>query len=143
MNGIPGRFSALIILGADLLLQSCGDDQTSDATLTSGDIERAFKDHQSNIIVTGRGQIVRLLSDDLQGTRHQRFIIKLASGHTLLISHNIDLAPGVSGLQKGELVDFRGEYEWNNKGGVVHWTHRDANGRHEDGWLEYRGKRYQ
>ncbi|MCK5070226.1 MAG: DUF3465 domain-containing protein, partial [Desulfocapsa sp.] len=28
-------------------------------------------------------------------------------------------------------------------GGVIHWTHRDHNGRHIDGWLKYNGKTYQ
>jgi hypothetical protein len=83
------------------------------------------------------------LSDDLDGSRHQRFILKLASGQTVLISHNMDLAPRIDSLRKGDMVEFYGEYEWNPKGGVVHWTHHDPNGRHVAGWLKHRGKTYQ
>ncbi|QOY53403.1 DUF3465 domain-containing protein [Candidatus Sulfurimonas baltica] len=89
------------------------------------------------------GTVVKLLSDDNKGSRHQRFIIKLSSGQTLLIAHNIDLAPKVSSLKKGGFIKFCGEHESNAKGGVVHWTHHDPNKRHVGGWLEYNGQRYE
>ncbi len=54
-----------------------------------------------------------------------RFILQLGSGQTLLISHNIDLAPRLTALREGDVVAFNGEYEWSATGGVVHWTHRD------------------
>lgn len=91
----------------------------------------------------GSGTVVRVLSDDNDGSRHQRFIIELASGQTLLIAHNIDLAPRVYGLQTGDQVEFYGEFESNPQGGVIHWTHHDPQGRHPDGWLRHRGRTYQ
>ncbi|MGA9575068.1 MAG: DUF3465 domain-containing protein, partial [Lysobacterales bacterium] len=74
---------------------------------------------------------------------HQRFILEIGAGQTVLIAHNIDLAPGIAKLNKGDLVEFFGEYEWNAKGGVIHWTHRDPNYRHIDGWLKHRDRIYQ
>jgi hypothetical protein len=109
----------------------------------AGAIETAFEQHQSDIQVQGSGTVIRILSDDNNGSRHQRFILKLASGQTLLIAHNIDIAPRISSLAEGDRVDFCGEYEWNSKGGVIHWTHRDPDGRHPGGWLKHRGKTYQ
>ena len=82
-------------------------------------------------------------SDDNDGSRHQRFILALDSGRTLLIAHNIDLAPRIYGLSAGDRVSFFGEFEPNAQGGVIHWTHHDPQGRHVDGWLEHRGRRYQ
>jgi len=93
--------------------------------------------------VKGSGRVVRVLSDDNEGSRHQRFILELSSGQTLLVAHNIDLAPRISSLTAGDTVGFYGEYETNSRGGVIHWTHHDPQGRHVAGWLEHRGRRYQ
>jgi hypothetical protein len=97
----------------------------------------------SGLQAEGSGTVIRVLSDDNDGSRHQRFIVELASGQTLLIAHNIDLAPRVNGLQKGDQVEFYGEFESNPQGGVIHWTHHDPQGRHPDGWLRHRGRKYQ
>ena len=106
-------------------------------------IANAFSNRESNLQVSGQGVVTKLLSDDNTGSRHQRFIIKLSSGQTLLIAHNIDLASRISSLQEGDSVQFYGQYEWNEKGGVLHWTHRDPNGSHVAGWLQHQGQRYQ
>lgn len=105
-------------------------------------IASAFADHRSGIEVTGRGTVTRILPDDLKGSPHQRFILTLPSGQTLLIAHNIALAPRIPSLKKGDLVRFKGEYEWNARGGVIHWTHEDPHGRHDAGWLEHNGRTY-
>ena len=52
------------------------------------------------------------------------------------------LAPRVPNPAIGKTLRFRGEYEWNDEGGVIHWTHKDPEGKHVDGWLEYEGIRY-
>jgi len=109
----------------------------------NSEIATAYQTQKSNIQVTGVGKVVRILADDLDGSRHQKFILKLASHQTILISHNIDLSQKIKSLRKGDVVEFYGEYEWNSKGGVVHWTHRDPGGRHQDGWLKHQGTMYQ
>jgi hypothetical protein len=106
-------------------------------------IANAFSNHESNLQVSGQGVVIKLLPDDDNGDRHQKFIVKLSSGQTLLIAHNIDLAPRISALHEGDAVQFYGEYEWNEKGGVIHWTHKDPNGPHVAGWLQHQGQRYQ
>ena len=106
-------------------------------------LEAAFNSQQSDLQVQGKGRVVRILPDDVDGSRHQRFILELDTGQALLIAHNIDLAPRISDLGKGDTVSFFGEYEWNAKGGVIHWTHHDPNNRHADGWLKHRGRTYQ
>jgi Protein of unknown function (DUF3465) len=93
--------------------------------------------------VTGSGSVSKILSDDNDGSRHQRFIVRLPSGQTVLIAHNLDLAPRVAPLAPGDTVQFKGEYVWSDKGGTVHWTHRDPAGRHEGGWLKHAGQTFQ
>ena len=106
-------------------------------------IARAFKDETSNVQVEGEGVVTRILADDLDGRRHQRFIVTLASNQTVLIVHNIDLAGRIDGLQTGDSLRFYGEYVWNEKGGMVHWTHHDPKGSHTAGWLKHNGRTYQ
>lgn len=83
----------------------------------------------------------RLLSDDNDGSRHQRIILQLKNRDTLLIAHNIDLAKRVP-LGMGDRINFRGMYEWNELGGLVHWTHHDPHGIEDGGWIRYRSKTY-
>lgn len=108
-----------------------------------GIIEQSYAEERSGVWVEDRGTVERTLSDDNEGSRHQRFILRLASGHTVLVAHNIDLAPRAA-IQVGDAISFRGKYEWNQQGGVVHWTHHDP--RSPDridagGWLDVDGKR--
>lgn len=93
--------------------------------------------------VRGEGTVTRVLSDDNEGSRHQRFILRLGSGRTVLVAHNIDLAPRIPGIEVGDRVAFFGEFETNDRGGVIHWTHHDPRGSHPDGWLEHKGQRYE
>lgn len=91
----------------------------------------------------GSGVVSRILADDNDGSRHQRFILRLASGRTVLVAHNIDLASRVENIQIGDKIEFNGEFESNDRGGVIHWTHHDPAGLHEEGWLKHSGKTYQ
>lgn len=106
-------------------------------------VAQAYQQHRSNIQVEGRGIVTRILPDDNDGNRHQRFILRVEHGSTVLVAHNVDLAPRVENMNVGDSIAFNGEYEWNQKGGVIHWTHRDPAGRHVDGWLKHQGKTYQ
>ena len=136
--------SALVLIAATLLWgqldrPSAPQDQ---AEPNGAAVLRAFREQASDRQLEGVGIVKKILADDNQGSRHQRFVLALASGHTVLIAHNIDLALRIAGLQSGNSVAFYGEYEWNAQGGVVHWTHHDPQGRHEAGWLKHRGRTY-
>ena len=107
----------------------------------AGSVEQAFANRASDVFVELAGEVERVLADDREGSRHQRFIVRLASGHTVLVAHNLDLAERAP-LQRGDAVEIRGEYEWNERGGVVHWTHHDPDGRRVGGWIRHRGREY-
>lgn len=93
--------------------------------------------------VKGTGIITHILKDDLKGSKHQRIILRVNPKQTVLVAHNISLAPRVKQLKVGAELAFYGEYSWNNQGGIVHWTHKDPNKKHRDGWLNYQGQYYQ
>jgi hypothetical protein len=111
-------------------------------TKQAANLQAAFANKQSDLQIQGVGRVKKVLRDDLKGSKHQKFILQVG-GQTVLVAHNIDLAPRVAGLQAGDQVEFYGEYEWNKRGGVIHWTHRDPQGRHISGWLKHHGKIYQ
>lgn len=112
-------------------------------TRIGSSVGEAWEQRRSDVQVLDEGTVRRLLADDTNGSRHQRFILAMPSGQTVLVAHNIDLAPRIDTLAVGDTVAFYGEYEWNEKGGVVHWTHRDHRGSHPHGWLRHKGKTYQ
>jgi hypothetical protein len=101
----------------------------------------AFKKGRSNLIVEVSAIVKKNLPDDDVGDRHQKFLVKLSGGHTLLVAHNIDLAPRAP-VQEGDRVEIKGEYEWSEQGGVLHWTHHDPDQRHQDGHIRLNGKTY-
>lgn len=103
----------------------------------------AFRDRADGRVIQVQGEVTRTLADDRDGSRHQRFIIRSITGVSLLVAHNIDLAPRLEGLARGDSVRLQGEYVWNDQGGLMHWTHHDPGGNHKDGYIEWRGRRYQ
>lgn len=106
-------------------------------------IREAYDRKQSNVQVKAYGDVKAVLPDDHDGSRHQKFILGLENGLTVLVAHNIDLAPRIKNIQKGDSVEFYGEYEYTDKGGVIHWTHHDPQNRHVGGWLKHKGQVYQ
>ena len=106
-------------------------------------IVQAFKQHKSNVEVEGKGIVTKILADDNSGLRHQKFLVKISPEQTLLFAHNLDLAPRIAQLAIGDTIEFKGEYVYNPKGGIVHWTHKDPNGHHAAGWLKHNGKVYE
>ncbi|QUM75260.1 DUF3465 domain-containing protein [Moritella sp. 24] len=105
-------------------------------------LKHAYDARQSDIQVQGSGKVTRILADDNKGSRHQKFLLRLNNRQTILVAHNIDLAPRINDLNVGDTVQFYGEYEWNSKGGVIHWTHKDPRNNHQHGWLKHRGRIY-
>ncbi|MCA9295839.1 MAG: DUF3465 domain-containing protein, partial [Phycisphaerales bacterium] len=113
-NGAPSASrSAPTSSGSSTGTRSARDD--ADA------IVRAFEREQSDLMVEFPGRITKVLPDDTETPRHQRFIVQLSNDHTILIAHNIDLCDRVP-IRERDRVIVHGEYEWNDRGGVVHWT---------------------
>lgn len=143
-----GLVIGLLVATALTQVISTSGDSASSAALPNASIHpeetllRAFENQQEDFWVEASGQVTRLLPDDLEGSRHQRIIVALDSGQTLLIAHNIDIALRLAAVSVGDRLRFRGEYVWNARGGVIHWTHRDPDGSSAGGWLEWNGRRF-
>lgn len=107
-------------------------------------LAEAFRDRQSDVMIDSvSGTVEALLPDDVEGDKHQRFVIRVSRDQTVLVVHNIDIAPRINGLRKGDRVSVKGEYEWNERGGLIHWTHKDPRSSHEDGWIDFNRVRYE
>lgn len=102
-------------------------------------LSQTIKERKSGKIITTKAKVIKLLDDDQKGDKHQKMIIK-AGNHTLLLVHNIDIAKRIP-VRVGEQLEVKGEYEWNEKGGLIHWTHR-SNNNHPEGWVKYKNKKY-
>ena len=139
------RYRLLLVLAAVLLVLLRYGWNAIEAPpagkVADADIEHLIQARARQTWVETGGSVTRQLPDDREGSAHQRFILRLASGRTVLVSHNIDLARRVP-LHVGDAVRLRGRYEWNEKGGIIHWTHHDPGNPQTGGWIEYNATRY-
>lgn len=109
-------------------------------------MQQRYKKADTDTWIEDSGVVIRLLSDDREGSQHQRFVVRIGGGQTLLIAHNIELAERVP-LGIGDRISFRGVYEFNDEGGLVHWTHHDPYALPQDrqkngGYVKFRSRRY-
>lgn len=108
--------------------------------------ESAFARKLNRVPVTATGKVIRLLPDDSGSTPHQKFVIEIHSGHTILVSHNLLRAYRMP-VKIGDRVEVRGTYIWNRFGGLIHNTHHDTGEEcigpacepHEDGYINLVG----
>ncbi len=116
---------------------------SANSGMDAGAITEAFGAQRNVPQVQGSGIVVKVLKDDTKGLKHQKFLLKVSDNITILIAHNIDLAPRVADIKDGDVVEFKGEYIYTPKGGTVHWTHKDPRGNHQAGYLKHNGKTYE
>ena len=134
----------LVVLGLALYQYYHVEHVRVDDGLNGADntVQLAYTAQHSGVWLETGGRVIRVLKDDNEGSRHQRFILELADGHSVLIAHNIDLAERIP-VRQGLSVTLRGRYEWNDRGGVIHWTHHDPEGREQGGWIDVDEVRYE
>lgn len=147
------RICALaLLLIAAMLIHACGRLEPAPLPASKGGAEGAVFDdseiikaqdaHLVNVQVTGKVIVKKLLPDDTRGLPHQKFLLQLTNGTTVLVAHNTQMAPPVP-LQAGDSLTICGFFVWNSRGGLIHWTHHSDSSRHPGGWIEFQGRRYQ
>lgn len=129
-----------LIQGAFLMLVIIVSWWTQNQPTKTTELQQAINNQSHDVVVEFNGVVKRLLQDDNQGSRHQKFIVSNGS-NTILVAHNIDLAPRVP-IQKNDQLRIRGEYIWNDQGGLIHWTHHDPQNKRLGGWIELNGKKF-
>jgi hypothetical protein len=114
----------------------------SDTAAQNAAIQRAFEQRSAGAELTATGTVDRVLSDESGPSGpHERFIVRLPSGMTVLIEPNLSIAPRVP-VAVGSAVTVHGEYVSNAEGGLLHFTHHDPDRSHEGGYVLYGGRRY-
>ena len=110
------------------------------AVVGNDKIEGLFNQRKSNVWVVGTGRVVKLLYIDTESPRHQKFLVELSADLTIRIAHNIDIGTQAP-LKEGDQIEFKGEYEYTEQGGTVHWTHHDPDGK-PGGYISIGGKKF-
>ncbi len=111
-------------------------------------VRELFNTKRGNAWVETTGRVEKLLPDDTDTSdnsdKHQKFLLLVPGDITVLVAHNISTAPRVP-LRQGDTVTLRGEYEYTDKGGTIHFTHRPKyNARaNQAGYIEFQSKRYE
>lgn len=127
-----------VLIGVALLWQSRPGYRIEPGFMT---VQDAYRYHQTGMMAEVTGTVARVLMDDKDDPRHQKFIIRMTNGQSLLILHD-----QVSGDQVPVKVDdtvlVRGEYQWTETGGMLRFTQRDYSPRRMHGWIEHQGRRY-
>jgi hypothetical protein len=148
------RAALALLAGLASLVVGCGPSGGSGtagapkapASTDSGPrLARLYAGHARDVWVECSGTVERVLEDDRDPPRHERFVLRVPGDDagTILVAHNIDLAPRVP-LHAGDTVTLRGEYEWNPQGGVIHETHHATSARGAPGgWVRFAGTTYQ
>jgi len=119
-----------------------GEGGSDAATLDDREIIDDQTNQKSKVEVTVVARVKKLLPDDTRGLQHQKFLLILTNGTTILVANDLTYGQRVP-IEPGDVVKVHGEYVWNRLGGLVHWTHRSDTPRHESGWIEFNGKLYQ
>jgi hypothetical protein len=117
--------------------------ERAERTPVSGDqLDELYKQEKNLVWVEGTGKVIKVLTDDTDGAKHQRFTMANDDGHEVMVAHNIDLSPRAP-VKVGDTISYRGEYIWTDRGGKVHFTHKPQYGNFRGGWIEVGGKRYE
>lgn len=122
--------------------------RSAPTTAFSRTVRDLFHSRISNAWVETTGRVEKILPDDTDtrdnSDKHQKFLLLVPGDITVLVAHNISTAPRVP-IRQGDSITLRGEYEFTEKGGTIHFTHKPKyNSRNaQTGYIEFKGTRYE
>jgi len=104
-------------------------------------ITSAWHKKSSNLLVEVDARVVLLLPNRDDIKKLQRFLVELENGHRLEVAHDLELSENVP-VGVSSLIRLKGEFDYNENGGLIHWTHADPAGNRDGGWIEHNDMRY-
>ena len=115
-------------------------------TVSNAAIYDAWRSGQSHLEVTASGSVARVLGlRNGPSGEHEGFLLHLrgAEGHglTVRVEDNTDIT-GPMDVHAGDDAVVRGEYIYDPRGGIIHYTHHDPRGHHVSGYVRVNGRTY-
>ena len=101
----------------------------------------AYLNKKSGMMAEVQGQVTRLIMDEEESARVQKFVICAISGQSRLVTHDLSRSDRVP-VAIGDKVMVRGEYVWSEPGGTLICPTRDNGSGGRNGWIEHKGERY-
>jgi Protein of unknown function (DUF3465) len=97
----------------------------------------------SEVCVSGTvAALPRFFYGSITHAMHEAFNIRTDQGKTLEVVDNVAIAPRCP-VKPGDRVTVKGEYlPDGSHGPMIHWTHRDPDGKHQDGYIDLNGRIY-
>jgi hypothetical protein len=142
---LPGPLACALTAICTLAACAAGGGGTA-APPSNAEVYAAWQQQRSPVQVTANGTVVKVLG--IRRGRvgsHEGFLVHLSGNDahnlTIRVEDNVDLT-GPIPLRAGDAVEVRGEYIYDPRGGVVHYTHRDPRGRHPTGYVRVNGRTY-
>lgn len=135
-----------VLTAATLLMTGCGVGTQFAGTANQASAIQAQKAKKDVTPAANKdwkmveGTVSKLLPDDLNGSKHQHFLVAVSPSKTVKVAHNIDLAAYVP-VKVGDKVTMKCEYIKSSPYDVAHWTHYDPRGG-EGGYIEHNGIKY-
>ena len=113
-----------------------------DEKASDNDIIRAVNDRRRvNYVEGGSMTVTRVLPDDDDGRKHQKWMVRLSNGKTLQAVYNSDMCPEVP-IKVGDVIAMGGMFLWTNSGPMLHWLHHDPRANRPDGYVYVNGNYY-
>ncbi len=133
-----GRVILVALIGASLC--ACAASRAPDDAAVCA----AFSAQRSGVEVVAQGSVTHVLGVQAgRSSPHEGFLLRLDSGCAIVVRVEVNTDfTGTIPLSIGQRVLVKGDYEYYSRGGVIHWTHRDPRGRHENGYVDVNGTMY-